>query len=468
MSVLNPHARPMSRRRSESRPGMTAAAQRGSVTQAGTLAWPVRLYLLVILFPIVFHLGPIYMTGVRVVTVVMILPLLFRLFTGRLGRVLFADIFFMLHLAWAAVALQVNNPAQMITQIGSVGPEFLGGYLIARAYVRSRADFLALCRALMYMVLFSLPFALYEARTGNPLIITTLSRLPGIVNLGNVNIEPRLGLQRVQGFMTHPIHYGLFCSSAISLVFLALKDSLSTSRRIAATGGIMLCTFLSLSSGALLPMLMQIFLTLWAVAFDRTGRPWLILLVMTTLAYVTVDLISDRTPIRVFFSYATFSSHNAYWRGIIFDWGMRNVWANPVFGIGLNDWVRPSFMHSGSMDNFWLVMAVRYGIIGFLTVAAGYGFLLFQVGRRNFAADPELARLRRAWMFVFAGLTFTLCTVHIWTNIYSFVFFLLGSGAWLVLSQPRTNDHHDDVGIETSQEPAGLRYSRFSPTHARS
>jgi hypothetical protein len=193
-------------------------------------------------------------------------------------------------------------------------------------------------------------------------------------------------------------------------------------------------------------MIMHIFFIVWGAIFLRTGKAWILLLILAAIAYVLIDLLSNRTPIRVFFSYATFSPHTAYWRGIIFDWGMRNVWANPLFGLGLNDWVRPSFMSSGSMDNFWLVMAVRYGIPGFLTIAAGYAIAMWRVGRCDFSGDAAMILLRRAWMFTFLGLTFTLCTVHIWTSLYSYVFFLFGAGMWFITAQT-TPDPAGSSGI---------------------
>jgi len=39
--------------------------------------------------------------------------------------------------------------------------------------------------------------------------------------------------------------------------------------------------------------------------------------------------------------------------------------------------------------------------------------------------------LKTAWLFCILGLTFTLCTVHVWTAIYSYCFFLLGAGQWM-------------------------------------
>lgn len=414
----------------------------------------VLLYLIVVMTPLFFNLGPLTMTPLRSVLFVMVPILLGQLFSGRLGRIFATDILFILHLAWGAVALAVNNPDQVVQQIGSVGIEFIGGYLVGRAYIRTRADFIALCKTVGVLVVIMLPFAVYETLTGNPIIITALNKIPGLRAVGNVAAEKRMGLERVQGVFTNPIHFGLFCSSTFALTLVALKDVLPTLRRLATGAAVAGCVFFSLSSGALLPIIMQSFLIIWAASFRKFNfdRPWTALLILAAIFYVVIDILSNRTPLEVFFSYATFSSHNAYWRGIIFQWGMKSVWAHPLTGIGLNDWVRPWFMHSGSMDNFWLVMTVRYGIPGFLLLASGYLLGVWGVARRRFAADPALSQLRQAWMFTIVGLTFTLCTVHIWTSIYSFVFFVFGSGIWFIRAELINKTALPDDGMSNRSE----------------
>ena len=444
----------------------------------------VWLYLIVVMTPLFFTLGPLTMTPLRSVLLVMVPILLVRLLSGKLGQIFATDIFFILHLAWGAVALVVNNPDQVVQQIGSVGIEFIGGYLVGRGYIRTRADFIALCKAVGLLVAFMLPFAIYETLTGNPIIITTLNKLPGLRAVGNVAAEKRMGLERAQGVFTNPIHFGLFCSSAFSLTLVALKNVLPTPRRLAIGVAVAGCVFFSLSSGALLPIIMQSFLIIWAASFCKIkfDRPWTVLLILCAIFYVVIDMLSNRTPLEVFFSYATFSSHNAYWRGIIFQWGMKSVWTYPWTGIGLNDWERPWFMYSGSMDNFWLVMAVRYGIPGFVLLAWGYFLGVWGVARRRFAADPALSQLRQAWMFTIVGLTFTLCTVHIWTSVYSFVFFVFGSGIWFIRAElnyptasldegmPERSGSSDfnriaEQGI-TQQPDRTPKFSRF-PTRSR-
>ncbi len=433
------------------------------------LPWQVTVYLFCVVVPIWFNAGPLLMSTLRLFLMMMIIPVLIRLLMGTYGRMIITDWLFIAHTVWMVVALGVMSPEAVVTQVGSVGMEFMGGYAIGRAYVRTPEVFLALCRALALIVLCLTPFALYEAQTGRPLIVEWIQRLPGIRSVEIVNIDQRLGLERVQGAFAHPIHFGLFCSVAFSLTFVALKGVIGNTRRwitatvVAATG------FLGLSSGAWLAILLQIALIIWAAVFYRIRWRWWLLVGLFALAYVVIDLFSDRTPIRVFMSYATFSAHNAYWRGIIFEWGVANVLGSvekgiqgsPIFGLGMGDWVRPSFMYSGSMDNFWLVMAVRYGIPGFLFLSIGYAIVIARVMRRDFTADPVLIQIRRAWVFTFLGLTFTLCTVHVWGSVYSFIFFIFAAGIWLITAEPARTD----AAAPATPYPRlrGPAYSRFAP-----
>lgn len=427
----------------------------------------VWAYLLTVILPVGFNIGSVAMTDLRVLLMLTVLPTTVKLFAGKYGKVYPVDYLFYLHILWASVALLKNNPGLALQNVGAFSVEFLGGYALARAYIRTPAAFVALIRAVVLLIFIALPFAFYEAKTGSSLILTWLSKLPGFWTVAEVNIEKRMGLNRVQVYFAHPIHFGLFCSSVLSLTFVAMRGILSDGARYLASMAVCVCVFLSLSSGALLAALLQMELVLWAYLMRRNEARWKILLAIFAVIYVVIDLGSNRTPLKVFMTYATFSTHNAYYRSIIFEWGMINVWANPIFGLGLRNWIRPHYMRSGSMDNFWLVMAVRYGIPGFLTIALGYADAIYRVGRRKLTPGTHVSNMRIAWMFTFIGLCFTLMTVHIWTSVYSYVFFLLGAGMWMASTS-------DDSAPETTPEAVGARpRSRFTrqagagPVHAR-
>ena len=409
------------------RPIVTYSDFKGS----GRLPVPVGIYLLCIAVPLTFSVGPLALSTMRLFLLIMVIPLAIQLLRGRYGRIIAPDIFFPLQLVWGAIAFLMNTPEQMIEHIGSLGIEFIGGYLIGRAYIRSPADFFALAKAVVLLITLLLPMTIIEALTNRSPYVDLLEALPGFGSAEKVIDETRLGLYRVQSVLDHPIHFGLFCSMMLSFCYIGLKGVVGTPRRIWGTVVIAVSGFLSLSSGALLAMVLQAFLVCWMWTFSRLRWRWWLLMGIILLGYVTVDLLSNRTPLQVFMSYATFSPHNAYWRSLIFEYGMDNVWANPLFGLGNNPWVRPLWMHTGTVDNFWLVIAMRYGIPGVVLLMIGYVVPLLYIGLRNFDTDPMLLQIRRAWMFSILGMSFTLATVHVWNNAYSAVFFLFGAGMWL-------------------------------------
>lgn len=449
------------------RPAPSRASLNGKIVlgNSSSLPWPVLIYLITVVFPLGVRVGPLVMTGLRTLLLLFLIPLLVRLFTGQLGGLLVIDILFILHILWGVVALAMNNPDQVVQQSGSVGLEFLGGYLIGRAYVRTPEAFTGTARMLALVVCCILPFALLESLTFRPMLIELL-RSTGSLMIGVINAGERMGMRRAQASFAHPIHYGLFCSVAFSLTFVALTGTFGKARRYITAMLIAFAGFLALSSGALLAIALQISLIAWSTALARVKSRWWILVGLFALAYVIIDLLSNRAPLQVFMSYATFSPHNAYYRSVIFEWGMKNLWSSPVFGIGLKDWTRPEWMGSASVDNFWLLMAMRYGIPGFLFLATGYALGVIQIMWRDFDGNARLILIRRAWVFTFLGLSFTLCTVHIWSNVYSFVFFMFGAGMWMIhapndITSPQQDVPSEGPGPGETLPRSASTYTRF-------
>lgn len=236
--------------------GTVAAPYPG--VRASRLPLPVLLYLLAVVIPIGFNAGPLALTLLRTLLLAMTVPMMIGLLSGRYGRVFLIDVLLILHILWATVALAVNNPDRVVENIGAAGVEVLGGYLLGRAYIRTAADFIALCRVLAIIVCCSFPFALFETLTGRPLLLEAIRKLPGVTTLGLNFQEGRMGLERVQFTFAHPIHYGLFCAVTFSLVFVGLKGTVSGPLRYMASAVIGLCGFLALSSGALLALVLQL------------------------------------------------------------------------------------------------------------------------------------------------------------------------------------------------------------------
>lgn len=418
----------------------------------------VKLFVLTIVVPLGANLGGFFLSLNQIFLMVMLIPIGIKLISGKLGWV-WVDWSLIAFVLWQAVSLSVNSPDRVLIQTASNGVELLGGYLMARAYIRTPEQFVALAKFLGLVILVLVPFAVYESVVGRPLILDTLRGL-GLRTENTNHNEPRLGLRRAQVVFPHPILFGLYCTITFVLCFVALKHVVSKTWRIGLTAAAGLAGFLSLSSGALLAMLIQLFLIGWNFTFRNVKARWLILLGVVALIYLAIDLTSNRSPIRVFMSYATFNAHNAFWRGIIFEWGIINVWNNPIFGLGGRDWVRPDFMPSGSVDNMWLLIAMHSGIPGFVLLVGPYLWTIWRVTRADFGDDLLLKSIRMAWVFCFIGLTFTLATVAIWKTLYCFVFFMLGTGIWMIYAKPRTQSQ-TTPSPEDSTLRAASRYTRF-------
>ena len=137
---------------------------------------------------------------------------------------------------------------------------------------------------------------------------------------------------------------------------------------------------------------------------------------------------------------------------LIFTYGMENVWAHPFFGLGLADWARPFWMTTGTVDNLWLVFAMRYGIPGFLFLIAAYISVLLALTRARPGAAT--ARLHRDGLaFSFVGLAICIATVHLWNASFVFMVFMMGAVSW-VADAPRDDP---TAGAEegTSPPPQG-------------
>jgi len=157
---------------------------------------------------------------------------------------------------------------------------------LARICIQTPGQFYALIKTLTLLILLCTPLAIFETFTGRPPLVELIRALPALSSVEVVDIAPRLGLERVQAVFAHPIHFGLFCSTAVSLLFIGLSQQLSLARRVTGTALITVTAFLALSSGAFLSVLIQLFLIGWGVVFAGLKRKWLLLLVSCAVAYI--------------------------------------------------------------------------------------------------------------------------------------------------------------------------------------
>lgn len=410
-------------------PAVEANPRRLHVTgvQEKSLNWLVSLLMWSLILPVIVNLGPLRLSPNRLILVLTIVPLAVMWLGGAAGRIRTADILVILSSLWFAISLVVYGGAPAIETAGITGIEVLGPYLMARCFIRTEAQYAKLIRTLYWIAVVLAPVAAIEAITGIRVLRALLD--PFFVTFPyGYNI--RWDLIRAQAGFEHPILFGCFAAFLFSPVYFSLRMRMSAVKAFIVALPIPVATFFALSMGAYLGLIIQFMLIGWAFVTRKLTARWYILSGLILFAYLFVDVLSNRTPFEVFISYLTFDTSTAYWRVLIFTYGLQNVWENPIFGLGLGDWFRPYFMYSSSVDNFWLLMAMRHGIPGFVLITAAYVAVMTALIRSKPSQTPVQVH-RRALAFSLIGLGVAIITVHLWNATFVFFMFMLGAGAWM-------------------------------------
>lgn len=401
------------------------------------------LFILSLLFPYRVEAGALLLSPARGFLLLALLPCALAFLAGAGGRLRLADVLIFAHTAWASLALLLaHGPDDAAEPSGILFVEVMGSWLVARCFIRSAETFRAVVRVLFLSVVIMLPLMLAENFTGRHYLNELLS-LFGPTITPHV-MEPRMGMDRAFGVFDHPILLGVYCVGVFALSWYVLGYGAGRLARLVRTGLVAAGTATSLSSGPLLALVVQSIFMGWDYATRKLRRRWLVLGGLCAGAYAMVDLISNRTPFHVIVSYLSFNTGSAYNRILIWEFGSAEVIRHPLFGIGLSDWQRPIWM-SGSMDNFWLVLAVQGGLPAFLFFAGAVFALCLAVGRLRLD-DPRLIAYRRGWMIAILGLAVTGSTVHYWKTILCLLVFLTGSVVWML-----------DAGRQRGTAPLAVR-----------
>ena len=407
---------------------------------ARLIPWPLALLLVAIVMPPETSVmaGSLRLSPYRIVLLIWFFPCLIAMMSGRAGKILLCDMFMIAHVCWAALAMFKNHGFAEIEASGVYGIEALGAYMMGRVYIRDSRTFRALAASLMLIVAVIGVFTVMETLTGRHLIREMAGRAFG--HPFNLDIGKRLGMYRAYGPFDHPILLGVFAMSVLSLSWFALaRNDKLNSTRIGRTLVVGIAGFTALSSGAFATMLVQLIL----IGYERLTRwlpsRWWMFVGALAAVYIFIDALSNRSGIKVFLSYLTFSEATAYNRLRIWTYGSAEVRRHPIFGIGAGDWQRPSWMHD-SVDNFWLYTAMRFGLPGFMLLAATLIYIFWQMrrfkprdihGRVVCYSATDQGRVRLGWLFTVIGITVAASTVHLWNSVAVYFFLLIGSGVWM-------------------------------------
>jgi hypothetical protein len=395
-------------------------------------SWPIFLFVIGLLVPWLIFVGPLRLSAYRIVLLVMLVPCLFTWISGRAGQVRLADIALMMFSVWTAISLVVVHGLATALQPAGIGfVETMGAYLLARCYVRNAEDFRNVVQLLFRTVLFLFPFAVIEFLTGYNILRTMLGMILPIVQQAPIS---RSGFVRVSSVFEHPILFGTYVGSIFGMVYLALGYQKDLVRRAFLSSIVAAAAFMSLSSGPIGAMMMQVFLIGWKTALRGVAARWALLIGLIVCLVVALEIVAKRSALTIITSLFMFDAQTYWYRTLIWTYGSATALNHPIFGVGLNDWERPVWMPSDTIDNFWLVQAVRYGLPAAFLLLLTFFSIVLTVGFAK-VVQERIIEYRMGFMTCMVFLFITGCTVDFWNANYVFFFFLMGSGLWILDSQ---------------------------------
>lgn len=391
----------------------------------------VALLLISLVLPVElsFYAGELLITPTRVVLLISAFPLINKLI--KIGNFKIFDCLLFAFVLWITVSYTYNHGAAKAIQGGGVlGLEILAGYFIARVYITDLEKLAATVKLAVLILTVMLPFLLVESITGKHFIHDFFRSLTGFQY--PMSYEVRLGFTRASGSFNHPILLGVFSSSLLGLVW-HLFGRRGTSGRFQKTAVLTAVTLTALSSAPILLLILQF----CAIAWNRLagGFKWKWKLVAAAFAslYVFLFFWSPYSPVSVILSRITLDPSTSYYRRLIWDYGSAEVLNHPIFGLGRNDWLRPVWMVSDTIDNFWLKIAMQFGIPAITFLALCILLIMFNTaGKMKVNQSKDYQMACQGWIVSIIALSIVGCTVDFFGSNHVYFYFLLGIGAALI------------------------------------
>jgi hypothetical protein len=349
---------------------------------------------------------------------------LFLMVTSLRGRWRFnwLDLLVILGAFWICLALFMTTEAyEAFTAVVAQTTDMALAYFFARAAFQTPRDF----RVFLLMMAPGVGLVggtlMLESLTETHIIQPLFSTLTG-QGFATPRMDERLGLMRARGPFPHPILAGIFLASFLSLYFMS--GLRGWPRVVGIIGAV--ASFFTVSSAALLALTVGVVLMSYNwLSQHIVNLTWRFFFVMFGILIFVTELGTNSGAYSLIVRYASLNSISSYNRVLIWKYGTKNVEKNPWFGLGYAEWERPVWMKV-SFDHFWLLTAVRFGLIPSVLYAVVTAAAVILLARRSASSNPADAMLERGIAIALAVYALGVISVALWLSAQVWFFVLIG------------------------------------------
>ncbi|MDJ0979371.1 MAG: hypothetical protein QNI87_12665 [Erythrobacter sp.] len=334
------------------------------------------------------------------------------------------------------------------------------GYFLVRASISTSRDFRHFLVLIAPAVATIGLIVAIESVSHRLFVSEIASAITGVS--AKVRYDVRMGLARGVGPFPHPILCGIFLASFLPIYLISgLRGWPKVAGALGSVGAVF-----TMSTAAALGLNLGVLLLGYDWFTERFRNvTWSLFVSFGGMLYLAVEIASNSGAYGLMVRYVALNAGSAYNRVLIWRFGTESILQNPWLGIGYDDWDRPMWMHSGSFDHFWLILALRFGIPALVCFLLASLLALAMIMRRSTKSTQVDARLMRGVAISLAIFVIGVCSVSLWLAPLVWFFMLVGVGVSLAVSpEARTAlAPPQPPAIHLNRRP---RRSRSSPARA--
>ncbi len=324
--------------------------------------------------------------------------------------------------AWIWLALSMTTePTDAFTSSVAMSTDIGLAYFFGRAAFRTLRDIrLFLLFMVPGLALMAIIVAL-ESVLHRHLLQPFVGDLLGVP--GRYLIDERIGLMRSRGPFPHPILAGIFFASFLPLYWLSGVRGWPRFVGIASS----FMSFFTVSSAALLAITVSVLLISYNWLSQRVVNfSWRMFFAVSAIVIFALEFGTKSGSFNLIMRFASLNSYSAFNRVLIWRYGTMNVEKHPWFGIGYAEWERPHWMFSGSIDHYWLLLAIQYGLVPPVTLAASTILALLALNRRSMHEGYIDKMAIRGMVMALAVFALGIVSVSIWLSTQVWYHVMLG------------------------------------------
>lgn len=344
----------------------------------------------------------------RISAILLFFPALIVLFQkGR--HLLLCDFLAVATASWMVVAgITTGGLTALFKATGGETLDFIGGYLIARAFFFGLPALNTFVRVLKVFAIIAIIFGIADTLSGRLIVHEIIGAIVHATELPQPGY--RHNLVRAASTFDHAILFGAFCAVTAAILLYWEQNVV---HRILVVGLCFLGCILSFSSAAIMAFMIVVSAYIYDRLMCRYSWRWIALWIVAGVLVLLAFLLANH-PLAWIITHATFDPQTGYFRFLIWDTALQYIARAPMAGYGYVQF--KNVILDGSVDSIWLIYSLRFGFpMALLLLLTNFAAMLPTKSEPKYGnSESHMDRMQRAFTLALLAFIFTGLTVHFW------------------------------------------------------